>query len=357
MRVPSKHKKMTETKPVRRKPAAKPAVARTNGAAAVVVETRREHDGYSIEGGLISISDDGVLGWAWDPADPARVVTAVITHGDAVVGKGLADLFDHEIIRHRVGPGIPGFLIKLTRMPQANPPVVLTLKDEGGRTLGAPLVVDDPAKLQSFLLGSERDVYEGFVDQMRDGLLLGWAWSPSSPDRPVVVELYDGDDRIERTVASLHREDLAAAGKRDGHCGFRLELPVALLDDRVHTLKVRIANSRYDLGGGTIAFGPLSATSLFAEVAALRAEVTRLAKMVEFVASPQGEVQSSLVRILTERVAAITEIQRETIERELDALRAVAFGAAAVAAPAPVVREPDAEHVAVTPLRKVKPPS
>lgn len=355
----SKPKKVPDPKQPRRRAPAKPAPARANGAATAAVDPGSA-DRFSIEGGLISISDDGVLGWAWDPADPARLVTAVITNGDDVLGSGIADLFDHEIVRHRVGPGIPGFLIKPTRAPKTDLPVVLTLKDEGGRTLGAPLVVDDRAKLQSFLLGSERDVYEGFVDQMRDGLLLGWAWSPSSQERPVVVELYDGDDRIERTVASLYREDLAAAGKRQGHCGFRLELPVALLDDRVHYLKVRIANSRYEVGGGTIAFGPLSATSLFAEVVALRAEVARLAKMIEFVASPQGEVQATLIRTLSERVAAMTEVQRETIERELDALRAVALGTANIAAP---VRSPlpvapaETQHSGAAPGRKANPPS
>ena len=354
----AKHKKAAEPKSARHPPAAKPAPPKPNGATAVAIESS---GGVAIEGGLISISDEGVLGWAWDPADPARLVTAIITHGDDVLGTGIADLFDHEVVRHRVGPGIPGFLIKPTRAPKSDLPVVLTLKDEGGRTLGAPLIVDDRAKLQSLLLESERDVYEGFVDQMRDGLLLGWAWSPSSPDRPVVVELYDGDDRIERTVASLYRDDLAFAGKRQGHCGFRLELPVALLDDRVHSLKVKIANSRFELGGGNIAFGPQSATSLFTEVVALRAEVARLAKLVELVASPQGEVQVTLIRTLSERVAAMTEIQRETIERELDALRAVAFGVAGAAAsastPAPAAPKSDAAEIGTPAARKADLPS
>jgi hypothetical protein len=287
---------------------------------------RHVRAGASIEGGLISLTLDGILGWAWDPANPAEPVTAIITSGDVVLGSGVADLYDHDLVRNHVGPGIPGFLIKPTKAPNGRPPIALTLKDEAGRTLGAPLVIDDPARLEPLSLEVERGEYEGYVDQFRDGLLIGWAWSPASPDRPVIVELYEGDDRIDRTVASLYREDLAAAGKRGGHCGFRLELPVALLDDRVHRLEVKIANSRYGLPGGALVFGPLVAASLIKEVAALRAEVARLTSLVERVASPQGEVQTTLVRTVSERIAALAEVQRETVERELDALRAFAFG-------------------------------
>jgi len=285
-----------------------------------------------IEGGLIAVSEDGVLGWAWDPADPSRPVTAILTHGDDVLGSGVADIFDHDLVRHHVGPGIPAVLIKPRRPPAGELPVTLTLKDERGRTLGAPLVIDDPARLQPFLQIAERDVYEGFVDQLRDGTLSGWAWSPSAPERPVVVELFDGDTPIGRAEASLFREDLAGAGKRGGHCGFRLDLPASLLDDRAHSLRVRIANRRIELPGGAIAFGPLTASGLITEIVALRAEVARLAKLVERVASPQGELQASLVRVLSERVAAVAEVQREMVERELDALRAFVFGAATPAA-------------------------
>ncbi len=110
----------------------------------------RAREKATVEGGLISVDGDGILGWAWDPADPTRAVTAVVTSGDVVIGTGIADLFDHDSVRHHVGPGIPGFLIKPTRASQGRYPVALTLKDEAGPILGAPLSVDDPAKLEPF---------------------------------------------------------------------------------------------------------------------------------------------------------------------------------------------------------------
>ncbi len=325
-----KRKKPSEPKKIAKSAGAEPpratAPQSANGAAPAVAARAGER--RTLEGGLISITLDGVLGWLWDPADPTRTLNAVIANGDDVVGIGAADLFDHDIVRRVAGPGIPGFLIKPTKAITGGFPLALTLRDEAGRTLGAPLVVTDATQVEPFLYDLERGLYEGYIDQLRDGLLIGWAWSPSSPDRPVVVELYEGNDRIDRTVASIYREDLAAAGKRAGHCGFRLELPVSLLDDRVHSLRVKIADSQFEVPGGAVTFGPMTATALINEITALRSEVSRLTALVNRVASPQGELQTNLIRTLSERFAAVMEVQRETVERELDCLRALAFGTA-----------------------------
>ena len=321
---PSEPKKIAKGTGVERAQAVAPQGA--NGAGSAM--PARGGARGSLEGGLISITLDGVLGWLWDPADPTRAANAVIANGDDVVGTGVADLFDHDLVRRVVGPGIPGFLIKPTKAITGGFPVALTLRDEAGRTLGAPLVVTDPTQVEPFLYDLERGLYEGYIDQLRDGLLIGWAWSPSSPDRPVVVELYEGNDRIDRTVASIYREDLSAAGKRGGNCGFRLELPVSLLDDRIHSLRVKIADSQFEVPGGSVTFGPMTATSLITEIVALRSEVSRLTALVNRVASPQGELQTNLIRTLSERFAAVMEVQRETVERELDCLRALAFGTA-----------------------------
>ncbi len=61
------------------------------------------------------------------------------------------------------------------------------------------------------------------------------------------------------------------------------------------------------------------------ELAGLRTEVAGLSKLINQVTSPHGEFQGTVIRTLSERLAALAEIQRETVERELDALRAFAF--------------------------------
>jgi hypothetical protein len=71
--------------------------------------------------------------------------------------------------------------------------------------------------------------------------------------------------------------------------------------------------------------GPLPVKTVLDELVSLRATVNRLEQVVNRVVSPTGDIQAALVRVLSERVAALTEVQRETVERELDALRAFAF--------------------------------
>jgi hypothetical protein len=292
-------------------------------------------DATNLKGDIISITEAGVLGWAWDPANPRRAVSVSIMQGHTVLGTGVADVFDDGTVRQRVGPGIPGFLIKQMRPPQGEYPITLTLRADDDSLLGTPLVIEAPARLEDRSPGADPALYDGHVEHIKDGLLTGWVWSPTFPDHRVAVELWEGERRIDRAHASDYREDLARAGKGNGSCGFRLELPLSLLDDHLHSLSVRVENSQYEIPGGKITFGPLTASALVDELIALRNEVSRLAKLVNQVISPQGEFQGMVIRTLSERSAALAEIHREAVERELDALRAFAFDAANIGAPPP----------------------
>ena len=151
-----------------------------------------------------------------------------INDGDEVLGIGVADIFDSEVVHQRAGRGIPGFCIKLSRLPKGRYPIALTLKAGGGPLLGTPLAIDDPAQLE-LVFSSDAAVYEGKVSALSD------------------------------------------------------------------------------------------------ELVSLRSEVARLSQQLSQVTSPQGDFQSMVITVLSERMAALAEIQREAVERELDALRSFAF--------------------------------
>ena len=141
---------------------------------------------------------------------------------------------------------------------------------------------------------------------------------------------------VGRQAADIFRGDLAEADKRGGHCAFCFELPATLLDGTAHLLHVRIAGTAVELTNSPIGFGPLAVSDLIHEISSLRAEVKRLSKAVDFAVAPNGAFQSGLLRELCDRVAAYSEIQREAIESELDALRAMTF------APKPAKQAPPA---------------
>lgn len=65
---------------------------------------------------------------------------------------------------------------------------------------------------------------EGVVDGISNHTVHGWAWLDDDDSRPVRVEIRSGQTLLGSGEASLFRADLAAAGKRDGHCAFAIAL-------------------------------------------------------------------------------------------------------------------------------------
>ena len=72
-----------------------------------------------------------------------------------------------------------------------------------------------------------RDIvaYEGRLQGVGDGHVLGWVWAPGQPrERVPVTVLVDGLE-VASGVADCHREDLSKLGIGDGAHGFLLPLP------------------------------------------------------------------------------------------------------------------------------------
>ena len=169
---------------------------------------------------------------------------------------------------------------------------------------------------------------EAAVEGLRDGKLVGWVWLPDVPSDELSVDLYEGMQLLDRRTANEFRPALEQSGKRGGRCGFSFQLPASLLDGRAHSLTVRLTDGGTNLPNGTVQFGPLQVSTLVDEVVALRQAVERLTRIVEENFTADGKLPTELVRTLSDRVASFAEIQRDLVERELDALRAMAFAQA-----------------------------
>jgi SAM-dependent methyltransferase len=78
----------------------------------------------------------------------------------------------------------------------------------------------------------------GRIEQIRDGVVTGWAWKPDDPGLRVAVQaLLDGRE-VAGDVADRHRDALAHAGIGDGHHCFRLQLPDAARAPGYHRLRI-----------------------------------------------------------------------------------------------------------------------
>ena len=298
-----------------------------------------------IQGGLIGIERDGVVGWAWDGNAPEAPVQVKLFAGGQLVGQAVANQFDDERVRTLVGPGVPGFITRLAVAPNGRYPLSLRVHDAAGNPLGEPLSVHAEAELSGLIGLEPMASYEGNIDGVYDGALKGWARDADAPDRPMELELRDTGVTIGHCTANLLREDLRLAGLHHGLYGFSLDLPVSLLDGRAHSLSVGVAGSKVTLRGGPIAFGPLATSALMTQVSALQSEVAALRQLVDGLIAPDGAFQRLVLRTLSERIAATADIGRDQTERDMAALRAMVFAAAERAAGA----EP--EHYGPKPRR------
>ncbi|MBV8156360.1 MAG: glycosyltransferase, partial [Dyella sp.] len=104
---------------------------------------------------------------------------------------------------------------------------------------------------------SNAELMEGVVDGLEGRTLRGWAWYPGTPQRIAKVVVHAGAEVWAEAEATMYRGDLAAAGKRDGHCAFAIALPA--LTDASTTLSITVDGKA--LAGSPLTLRPESSRS------------------------------------------------------------------------------------------------
>lgn len=106
---------------------------------------------------------------------------------------------------------------------------------------------DGPGDRAGSTCGRAQDATQGpvigFVEAVADGQVLGWAWRPDRPQRPVVVEAVIDGAVVARAEASVFRADLAGAGVGDGGHGFSIRLPRVVATVPAAAIAVRVAGT------------------------------------------------------------------------------------------------------------------
>jgi hypothetical protein len=83
---------------------------------------------------------------------------------------------------------------------------------------------------------AQRSGLDGRLEQVRDGIVAGWAFDWSDPSRRVEVNVLVDGEMVARTTADMPRPALVREGLGDGRHGFYVELPARLRDGGVHTI-------------------------------------------------------------------------------------------------------------------------
>lgn len=274
-----------------------------------------------IEGELLGLDKDGLVGWAWDESRPYDPLKVEILADGALLARVVADRFSLDLVRRRKGNGMHLFKAMPRSLAGRTFPLRITARVAGTRTpLAGEVRLASLADLVGVLPDAAFHRFTGHVDGLIEGAVRGWVVNTLVPGRPVDLELVEAGGVLSRCRASGARQDVAALHPGAEQSGFALPVPAELLDGASHRLHVRVAGSDHELPGSPVLFGPGCATGLAAEVAALREEVAEL-RAAAADAGSGGPAQTMASELLA-RFEALFSIQRDAFEREVAVLRA-----------------------------------
>jgi hypothetical protein len=283
----------------------------------------------TIEGELLSLGSEGFEGWAWDSSKPYDPVDVELLCNDIVFCTVRAELFSLDLVKRRKGNGMHMFCAMPEFMPKASYPLRIWARVKGEEEpLSGSITLGSLAEALEVLPRALFQDFEGYVDGIKDGFIVGWAFNSVIPDDPVEVELLDDGKVIVRATANHYRADVEQQFPGSGESGFELALPYDLLDGRMHSLSVRVADTRHELGNSPLIFGLGTGNAVVKEV-------LRLRQIVDSWESREHE----LTRDLIARFEALFAIQRDAFEREIQALKTAALGIPRVAEREPLPPE------------------
>ena len=84
--------------------------------------------------------------------------------------------------------------------------------------LAALVEPDRPAYIES-----ARRIFDGYIDEIQETTLIGWAWQREMP-LPLMVTVFRDENAVTVGLADRYRSDLAASGIGDGRHGFAIDL-------------------------------------------------------------------------------------------------------------------------------------
>ncbi len=221
-----------------------------------------DSDELAIEGRVEQVREGVLEGWTWSPGDAERMRVRVLLDGSEL-GDTVAELSRPTLVAAGVGDGRHGFrfelpdgaaqpgrhLLRVQVDQHALAPAAgftVSTEREHSQWRGVRFAIDHPDA------PAAQPAIDGRVEQVRDGVLEGWAWCPDWPQERLGLRILLDGEEVGATIAELRRPSLQEAGIGDGAHAFRFELPV----DRAHpgrrTLRVEAAGEALEPAAGFV---------------------------------------------------------------------------------------------------------
>lgn len=202
-------------------------------------------------GYLEAYTDNILVGWAYNPAEPKRRLLLGVEVDGEPVAAGIAHLDRQDVAHGGHGDGQCGFRI-LVSIDAGQP--FLVREASSGTIL---FTQDDLPVRDETALASDTSLIRGNVDTVLGTNIKGWCWHPHAPDRAVrVCALVDGRE-VCATDADEMRGDLINAGIGNGQHAFSLPMPFWMLDGVTREVSV-VAEGYGPLPGSPVSFSGLT---------------------------------------------------------------------------------------------------
>jgi hypothetical protein len=253
--------------------------------------------GAQSPGSLDTATAGQLGGWAWDRDQPDTPVKVDIFDDDALLVTLSADMFRKDLFDRKKGNGKHGFAYKVplqkrdgkahvirvkisgTDVDLVNSPktIILTrpapakanvgfpgpthlivecLAAQGAAPAGGPggsvvqvLAAAKAARLDALALAASAKLASasfGALDSAGPTRIAGWAWNPDEPDRPVTVQLFDGDKLLASVPAKAFRADLLKNKKGNGKHAFVYQVTPPLAEGE-HLIRAIISETKTEL--------------------------------------------------------------------------------------------------------------
>ena len=147
----------------------------------------------TIEGALLSLSEKGFEGWAWNTAKPTDYVDIEIVCGEHILASTRANAFSLELVQQKKGSGMHGFVVLPDALPELEYPALIRARAKGAAEfLSGEITVPDVKAFIGIVSDNQIQDFEGYVDMVQRGKIIGWAINRAMPCRPVTLELLEG---------------------------------------------------------------------------------------------------------------------------------------------------------------------
>jgi hypothetical protein len=199
---------------------------------------------------VFPLEQGGVLHlYARDPEKPDRAIGVEIYDGATLLTTAVADQHRDGPAPGGVGDGNHCFRYEIPARLKDGKYHSLRVKIAGTDTYlpGCPQLFKAPPGGPTGPGRPRRAGVEGCVESADGEQIGGWAWDPHRPNRPLQVDIYDGDVLLATVPADQVRPDLVEAGKGDGRHDFNCPTPARLKDGKPHAVRVLDAETNVEL--------------------------------------------------------------------------------------------------------------